>query len=244
MKSMLLIILFPLFFFKQKRKEPSQGFNPQTIPPEHVVCTVHPKITVEEFLSVLDTSCKQQKVDSTNDKEGDGCIPAKSVKMSRVLGNGSTSSDNTVHSDINDSENTPSTLSGGVLPDGQNFNNEIENVYLMAGLHTCGDLGPTMLRVYAKCPSIRTLVSVGCCYMKMSCAFENSLAEPKKPKTLPVESMTNSKAGGSGVAGFPMSEWVKGQRRCDLDFQPLELGCHSFDVYCQRLKGECFQDNH
>lgn len=46
--------------------------------------------------------------------------------------------------------------------------------HVLVGLHTCGDLGPTMLRVFAACPHAQGLVSVGCCYMKMTTA-ENQL---------------------------------------------------------------------
>ncbi|XP_014667521.1 PREDICTED: uncharacterized protein LOC106809081 isoform X4 [Priapulus caudatus] len=37
----------------------------------------------------------------------------------------------------------------------------------MIGLHCCGDLTPTMLKVYAEMPEIRALVCVSCCYHKM-----------------------------------------------------------------------------
>ena len=38
----------------------------------------------------------------------------------------------------------------------------------LVGLHTCGDLASTMLKVFVTCPEIKALVSVACCYMKMS----------------------------------------------------------------------------
>ena len=39
----------------------------------------------------------------------------------------------------------------------------------IVGLHTCGDLGPTMLRVFHHSGvAVSALVSVGCCYMKLS----------------------------------------------------------------------------
>lgn len=42
--------------------------------------------------------------------------------------------------------------------------------FLLTGLHACGDLTPTMLRVFTSCPDIQGLASVGCCYMKLSTA--------------------------------------------------------------------------
>ena len=39
--------------------------------------------------------------------------------------------------------------------------------YGIVGLHTCGDLGPTMIRQFAKLPEIRFILAIGCCYMKI-----------------------------------------------------------------------------
>ena len=41
--------------------------------------------------------------------------------------------------------------------------------FILVGLHTCGDLGPTMFRVLSQCDQMVGLVSVGCCYMKLTC---------------------------------------------------------------------------
>ena len=40
--------------------------------------------------------------------------------------------------------------------------------FIIVGLHTCGDLAPTLLRVFAQCENAIGLISVGCCYMKLS----------------------------------------------------------------------------
>eukprot|EP00058_Branchiostoma_floridae_P010237 XP_002595725.1 hypothetical protein BRAFLDRAFT_200329 [Branchiostoma floridae] len=40
--------------------------------------------------------------------------------------------------------------------------------FSMVGLHTCGDLAPTIFRVFTRCNDIHALASVGCCYMKMT----------------------------------------------------------------------------
>lgn len=39
----------------------------------------------------------------------------------------------------------------------------------LIGLHTCGDLGPTLIRNFAKQSDIRFILAIGCCYMKMNC---------------------------------------------------------------------------
>ena len=61
-----------------------------------------------------------------------------------------------------------------------------EDDHVLVGLHTCGDLGPTMLRVFASCPQARGLVSVGCCYMKMTTAGDRlqPVAKLSPPPTL------------------------------------------------------------
>ena len=37
----------------------------------------------------------------------------------------------------------------------------------LVGLHTCGDLGPTLIRNFVHVPEIKFLLGIGCCYMKM-----------------------------------------------------------------------------
>lgn len=38
----------------------------------------------------------------------------------------------------------------------------------LVGLHTCGDLGPTLIRNFAADPGIKFILAIGCCYMKLS----------------------------------------------------------------------------
>ena len=38
----------------------------------------------------------------------------------------------------------------------------------LLGLHTCGDLAPTLLRIFSTLPNCSGVVSVGCCYMKLT----------------------------------------------------------------------------
>ena len=39
--------------------------------------------------------------------------------------------------------------------------------YGVIGLHTCGDLNPVLLKMYARDPNATSLQAVGCCYMKI-----------------------------------------------------------------------------
>ncbi|OQR77660.1 exosome complex exonuclease RRP44-like [Tropilaelaps mercedesae] len=46
----------------------------------------------------------------------------------------------------------------------------------LIGLHTCGDLGPTMFRLFRESSQVKALVSVGCCYHKIHHLFPLSEA--------------------------------------------------------------------
>lgn len=44
---------------------------------------------------------------------------------------------------------------------------------LMVGLHTCGDLAPSTLRIFTSKAEVKAVCSVGCCYHLLSEEFEN-----------------------------------------------------------------------
>lgn len=45
--------------------------------------------------------------------------------------------------------------------------------FCLVGLHTCGDLGSTALRLYAEIPTARALCIVGCCYHHITESHDN-----------------------------------------------------------------------
>ncbi len=55
------------------------------------------------------------------------------------------------------------------------FEDKVEAVFQdefgLVGLHTCGDLGPTMIRLFAECKRVISIQSVGCCYMHLKHDF-------------------------------------------------------------------------
>ena len=59
----------------------------------------------------------------------------------------------------------------------------------MIGLHCCGDLTSSMLKIYAASDLVRGIIVVGCCY--------NHLSYPKHPKEL-----------GKKQFGFPLSKTI------------------------------------
>ncbi|XP_047140547.1 methyltransferase-like protein 25B isoform X4 [Hydra vulgaris] len=73
-------------------------------------------------------------------------------------------------------ETSAREINGFVVSDSCILNNSVsffkktENVEhcVLIGLHTCGDLASTMMKVFKSTQSIKGLVSVSCCYMRMS----------------------------------------------------------------------------
>uniref|UniRef100_A0A8D0DPQ1 Methyltransferase like 25 n=1 Tax=Salvator merianae TaxID=96440 RepID=A0A8D0DPQ1_SALMN len=62
---------------------------------------------------------------------------------------------------------------------------------VLVGLHTCGDLAPSTLRLFSAKPEIKAVCSVGCCYHLLS------------------EEQEIQKDGSHGTLGFPMSRYLK-----------------------------------
>ena len=57
---------------------------------------------------------------------------------------------------------------------------------IVVGLHTCGDLAPTTLKLFYESETVKGLVSVGCCYNLMTEVGEQSIGtKTSSPPTLP-----------------------------------------------------------
>ncbi|XP_072530055.1 probable methyltransferase-like protein 25 [Salminus brasiliensis] len=70
---------------------------------------------------------------------------------------------------------------------------ELEDA-VMVGLHTCGDLAPSTLRMFTAKLELRAVCSVGCCYHLLSEQFDQDGHECE-----------------AGVYGFPMSQYLREQ---------------------------------
>ncbi|XP_058479983.1 methyltransferase-like protein 25 [Solea solea] len=70
---------------------------------------------------------------------------------------------------------------------------ELEDAVLV-GLHTCGDLAPSTLRMFVAKPELAAVCSVGCCYHLLSEEFD-----PAGQECLP------------GACGFPLSRYLRSQ---------------------------------
>ena len=98
-----------------------------------------------------------------------------------------------------------------------------EERYILVGLHTCGDLGATVMKVFRESEQICGVVSLGCCYMKLSCCHGDPLL-------------------GEAV-GYPLSKFVRSLLpRSSLSYEAREVSCHSIETYRQRLKGKVMLD--
>ncbi|RZC33283.1 RRNAD1, partial [Asbolus verrucosus] len=84
----------------------------------------------------------------------------------------------------------------------------------IVGLHPCGDLGATLLKLYNKCSKARYINIVGCCYMKLSTASTEL------------------------TQGFPLSQLCK-INKYQLSYHSREIACHAIENYIEKLlKGE------
>ena len=97
------------------------------------------------------------------------------------------------------------------------------------GLHTCGDLAALQLRQFVRSPQCGAVVSVGCCYMKLSTAAPNArlgVAAGGDPGT------------GTGWRGYPLSRLVAeaaAKHGYDMTYEAREMSCHAIEEYAARL---------
>ncbi|KAK7066453.1 Ribosomal RNA adenine dimethylase domain-containing protein 1 [Halocaridina rubra] len=83
----------------------------------------------------------------------------------------------------------------------------------LLGLHTCGNLAATLLRLFTHLPTCQAVISVGCCYMKL-----------------------NENCNETTSPGYPMSEFVKALASNRLTYEAREVACHAIEMYTDRLK--------
>lgn len=120
----------------------------------------------------------------------------------------------------------------------------------LVGLHACGNLSATILRCYAIEANVDMLVSVGCCYMKLtepgcsnSCKplLDGPLSHEEQTKQFPcsenldlyhfVETRDIENCGQC----FPMSQFLSRNKCPRLGYVGRELACHALDAYISRV---------
>ena len=94
-----------------------------------------------------------------------------------------------------------------------NFSFITDQPCILIGLHTCGDLASTSLKLFATQDNIRGIINVGCCYQHLTeyinnenikTEYLNRVGESANGRSLD-ESLTNN----GKAAGFPLSEFIK-----------------------------------
>ncbi|CAK8693860.1 unnamed protein product [Clavelina lepadiformis] len=105
--------------------------------------------------------------------------------------------------------------------------------FLLTGLHACGDLSATMVRLFKESSSIKSLISVSCCYMKLTTdCINNDACDVTRASQI----------------YYPMSDYVKSLENHELCYEFRKLACHSNEDYLRKvkedpssLKGQCYR---
>ena len=92
------------------------------------------------------------------------------------------------------------------------ISNDDDKRLLLTGLHACGDLSVAMVKTFARCDRIKALVSVSCCYMRMSLEDEDR--------------------------GYPLSSFLSGFKEHKMNYGSLRIACHSMTSFVDSLKGD------
>ena len=101
------------------------------------------------------------------DTDAAGTVCDVSVDHSNQLPHSSSTFTDMAHQTASDF--TSSSISQpSAVPDLSAYEGSDLPGFTMTGLHACGDLSATMLKVFVRCPQARGLASVACCYMKLS----------------------------------------------------------------------------
>ncbi|XP_077261641.1 methyltransferase-like protein 25B isoform X2 [Temnothorax americanus] len=101
-----------------------------------------------------------------------------------------------------------------------NFNSgEKKSRFGIVGLHPCGDLAATLLKLYASQSEARFICIVGCCYMKLTL---------ESPANIP--------------NGYPLSKYLSSFGKRKLSYTALEVACHAIESYRDKLKTGNYED--
>ncbi len=106
--------------------------------------------------------------------------------------------------------------------------------FILVGLHTCGNLAPTILRLFSQSSMIVGVASVGCCYMKLTTdgnPLRRCLSAPP-----PHPSSSNDTLGHT--PGYPMSTFMESECPLLLSYEARELACHAIEAIRGKFEGK------
>ena len=164
--------------------------------PSHHVCVISPNVSVDDFLKAIkdsnhsgtkvetvkhESKCVLQignrtitnnlqdrdinSCDNNDDRfsQHNGCTNHDNDRKISHQGNKNSPSDDITHISGTHCDDS----AGSVCHVTDDLTNQDEG-FVLTGLHACGDLTATMLRVFVNCPQAVGLASVSCCYMKLT----------------------------------------------------------------------------
>lgn len=110
-----------------------------------------------------------------------------------------------------------------------------EKGVILVGLHTCGDLAPTTLRLFHESPTVKAMINIGCCYNLMT---ESTMHGNGENGEIDVASSSNATSDGKSdkcdenceskhhIGGYPLSAIAK-ERMPRLTRTARVLACQS-----------------
>lgn len=217
---------------KEKQKK-NCSFPIPDCSPHHVAGWVNPNATWKDFLRQLKTSphCVNQSPPTFGPRKK----KLKGVKQERKVQEANPPSLSAVtHEHLDKNEVSSATNCCQQVQDVHEETTEDDQEsfpdFVLTGLHACGDLSATLLRHFVKCPLVRGITSVACCYMKIT--TKDNPTPPglvqcpgsPSPVPLPLE------------FGYPMSSWVESLPGHQLSYKAREGSCHAIEDYVRRLR--------
>ncbi|KAK3098386.1 hypothetical protein FSP39_019000 [Pinctada imbricata] len=197
----------------QEKKECGDPRSTDNLP-EHVTCFIESDTSKSEFLEIVQQSfskCDHDKSHSVHLSENTQSTSRTSKlntqKVQCDSGNYKAQNTDKQTDSRNTSNPTKIQMDGSSYVQGKEF--------ILTGLHACGDLTTTMLRVFSSCPEIVGIASVACCYMKLT---------------------DKSTLSGKDF-GYPMSQYLlRSHPDHSLSYEAREMACHFVDSYTERLR--------
>ncbi|XP_031637289.1 methyltransferase-like protein 25 [Contarinia nasturtii] len=113
----------------------------------------------------------------------------------------------------------------------ENFNIESDEVpgLCLTGLHTCGNLAPSCLRIFSENKQISAVCNIGCCYHLLTEQFSQfvytSIRRERSPESRKRE-VCDLPDGMDAIDGFPMSQYLI-ERKTKLGRNARMLACQS-----------------
>ncbi|OQV22476.1 putative Methyltransferase-like protein 25 [Hypsibius exemplaris] len=132
------------------------------------------RVRTERMIKQWSSLCRSVGLESKTQPPGNGSLVFSSCEVTR-------------NSDLDE-----------IVADSQSSKSNVDDSYLLCGLHTCGSLGNDLLDIFRRNSSAKALVAIGCCYHFMAEAYSH------------LPEATGEVAGDNCL--FPMSSYLNSIR--------------------------------